>query len=112
MHSLLRLTILIFLPFITLSCKKEVKVELPMEEEKIVAILGDMHFAKSASKIHKKEDRDSMRLVYENQVFVINDITRIEYENIITALETDLNRYYEIEKKVHKNLKDIQNVKK
>lgn len=94
------------------SCKKEVKADLPYEEEKVVNLLADFHFAKSASAIHKIEIRDSMRTVYESQVLTINKMSREEYDKLIKLLESDLKLYYEIEKKVHSHLKTIQNEKK
>lgn len=93
------------------SCKKKVNVQLPYDEEKVINILSDIHFAKSASKIHGIETKDSMRNIYENQVFEINGITRKEYDTLIEVLESDLNMYYDIEKKVHQHLKTIQNDK-
>ena len=84
-HFLIIASVMIFL----ISCKKEAKVELPFEEEKVVKLLGDMHFAKSASAIYKFEDRDSMKLVYEDQVFKINGITKYEYEELKDLLESD-----------------------
>lgn len=91
------------------SCKKEVVTELPLEEEKVVRILADMHFAKSAAMVHKAEIRDSMKLVYESQVFTINEITRSQYDDLKQKLESNLKLYYDIEKKVHIYLKDVQN---
>ena len=106
------LSCILFVALLFCSCKEDVKVVLPMDEEKVIALLGDMHFANAASKIHMREKRDSMKLIYEDQVFVINDISREDYENLIKILESDLNLYYDIEKKVHKYLKDLQNDKK
>lgn len=97
--------------FLIFSCKDEAKVVLPMEEEKVIALLGDMHFASSASAIHVKEERDSMKQVYESQVFEINGVSREEYISLIKLLESDLNLYFEIEKKVHTYLKELQNNK-
>ena len=97
--------------FALLSCNNKSKVELPFEDDKIVAILADLHFAKSASTVHSKEIRDSMRSVYEAQVFTIHKITKAEFNELKRLLETDLKFFYEIEKKVHKYLKDVQNEK-
>jgi hypothetical protein len=105
------LFILVVIFSFLISCKKEVKNVLPMEEDKAILLLGDMHFANSAALIHKMEDRDSMKKVYETQVFEIHKVTKQEYENLIKSLESDLNHYFEIEKKVHTHLKDIQNDK-
>jgi len=91
------------------SCKEEVKVELPYEEEKVVRILADMHFAKSAAIVHSAEIRDSMKLVYESQAYIINGITKEEFEELKKLLESNLNLYYDIEKKVHSYLKKVQN---
>ena len=98
-----------FLIILTVSCKKEKQLDLPYEEEKVILILSDMHFAKSAAMIHKVEERDSMKLIYDDQVFKIHGITKEDYENLKLILDSDLNRFYEIEKKVHKHLKSIQN---
>jgi len=98
--------------FILTACKNEVKVELPFEEEKVISILGDMHFAKVASKIHLAEKRDSMRLIYEAQVYEIYKITNKDFNKIKFILESDLDLYYDIEKKVHKYLKTAQSDKK
>ena len=98
-----------FLLLTMFSCKEEKELELPYEEEKVILILSDMHFAKSAAMIHKVEERDSMKLIYDAQVFKIHGITKEEYENLKLILDSDLNRFYEIEKKVHKHLKSLQN---
>ena len=91
-----------------ISCKEEVKIVLPMEEDKVISLLGDMHYANSAALIHRVEDRDSMKVVYESQVFEIHKVTKQEHEKLIEALESDLELYYEIEKKVHTYLKEVQ----
>jgi hypothetical protein len=97
--------------FFISSCKEEHKKELPFKEEKIINILADMHFAKSAAEIQSAEVRDSMKLVYEDQVYSINGITEQEYIELKQFLESDLDLYYDIEKKVHQYLKTIQNDK-
>lgn len=97
--------------FLAISCKNEPKTVLPYDEEKIIRILGDMHFAKSAAKIQRVEVRDSMQLIYESQVYDINGITKEEYLNLVFVLESDLDLYYDIEKKVHQYLKTVQNEK-
>ena len=95
-----------------IACKQEEKPEvLPMDEEKVITLLGDLHFAKSASKIYKKEQRDSILALYEAQVFEINKVSREEYLQLMQVLESDMNLYYDIEKKVHAHLKSIQNKK-
>ncbi|MDF1699141.1 MAG: hypothetical protein P1U56_25025 [Saprospiraceae bacterium] len=109
---MIRYIIFLLAMVVLASCKQDKKVELPMEEEKVISILGDMHFAISASLIHVQEKRDSMKLIYESQVFEINEISKEEYENLIRILESDLELYYDIEKKVHNYLKNIQNEKK
>lgn len=93
------------------SCKEEKQVELPYEEEKVIQILADMHFAKVAAKLQKSKNRDSLKLVFEDQVYTINEITKADYENLKRVLESDLNLYFEIEKKVHLYLKEVQNDK-
>jgi len=103
---------ILFLIVSIISCKSESKVELPLEEEKVVRLLADMHFAKSAAKIHVAERRDSMKLVYESQVYEINGITEKEYLELKDFLEANLDLYYDIEKKVHAYLKEVQNEKK
>jgi len=94
------------------SCKEKVELELPYEEEKVVHILGDMHFAKSAAMVENEEVRDSMQKVYEEQVLKVHNITQDDYQSLKTILESDLNLYYAIEKKVNKHLKEVQNEKK
>ena len=66
---------LLFISILVLhtSCKKEKRAELPMEEEEVISLLGDMHFANSAVMILPKENRDSMKLIYETQVFEIHN---------------------------------------
>ena len=103
------LYILVAILLFFLSCKEEVKKVLPMEEDKAISLLGDMHFANSAAMIHKIEDRDSMKEVYQSQVFEIHKVSKLEYENLIEVLESDLNLYFEIEKKVNTHLKEVQN---
>lgn len=109
-----KLRVLLFLgmAIVFFSCKEKVEVELPYEEEKVIHILGDMHFAKSAAKVLNEEDRDSMQKVFEEQVFSIHDITKTDYENLKAILESDLTLFYDTEKKVNKYLKEVQNEKK
>jgi hypothetical protein len=82
-----------------------------MDEDKAIALMGDIHFAHSAAMIHKMEERDSMKTVFESQVLEIHNVTKQDYENLLQILESDLDFYFEIEKKVHTYLKDIQNDK-
>ena len=74
----------------------------------MIHLLADLHFAKSAAMVHKVEERDSMKLIYDAQVFDIHSVTKEEYENLKLILDSDLNLFYDIEKKVHKYLKNIQ----
>ena len=104
-------TISLSIIFLFTSCKEEVKVTLPYEEEKVINILGDMHFARSAAKVYNIEIRDSMKLIFESQVYSINGITETDYQDLVNILESDMNLYYDIEKKVHKYLKNVQNDK-
>ena len=95
-----------------IACTPKVKkTQLPFEEEKVINLLADLHYAKTAAKIHKKENQDSMRTIFEDQAFEINKVSRSEYEGLLKTLESDLNLYYDIEKKVHAHLKSIQNKK-
>ena len=111
MKSIICFTAILSIITIFSSCKNDVKVELPFDEEEVVVLLGDIHFAKSAAAIHKIEKRDSIRSVYEAQVFTIHKITRDDYDELIDLLESDLKLYYDIEKKVHSYLKTVQNEK-
>ncbi len=101
----------LILSLLIISCKGETKIELPFEEEKVISLLADMHFAKSAAKIHLVDKRDSMKLIYESQVYKINGVTEKEYKDLVDLLEADLDLYYDIEKKVHAYLKEVQNKK-
>lgn len=82
--------------------------DLRFEEQKIVEILADVHYAKSASRINIRLNRDSLFEIYSKQLFEIHEISKQDYEEIVSVLESDLGEYYRIEQKVHAYIKSIK----
>ncbi len=93
--------ILSFLFIIALSfvgCKEEKPEPLPFEEEKIIAILLDVHLAEAAIQSLGKVMKDSMSSVYYDQICIIHDIKRGEFDSLLETLRTrpdDLKNLYQ-----------------
>jgi len=98
------------LVLIALSCKSKEKkiVPLPFSEEKVIDILIDMHFAGEASRITRKINHDSLLVVYTNQVLEIQEIDSTQLADLMELLQSNLDTYYDIEKKVHSKIKELK----
>jgi hypothetical protein len=96
------------------ACKQNDKgdAQLPMEEEKIIDILIDMHYAGEASRITRGINHDSLLRVYTNQVLEIQKIDSTQLNNLMKYLESNLDTYYKIEQKVHLKIKELKENKK
>jgi len=106
----LTIRIYILISFALSGCKTDaIKVSFPIEEEKVIELLGDMHYADAAANLNRKLNIDSLKQVYTNQVFEIHGVDSTVYNEIVEILENDLNRYYLLEQKVHSYIKGTQN---
>jgi len=100
-----RTVLFLFIVILFTSCKNDKPAEMPMEEEKIIDILTDLHFAKVASDMYDLEIRDSMYHAYRSQVFEIHNIDSSEYDKIEAYLDSDLINQLKIEEKVYEFIK-------
>ncbi len=101
--------IIILLIIGSVSCKSKEKkiVPLPFSEEKVIDILIDMHYAGEASRITRKINHDSLLKVYTNEVLEIQQIDSTQLADLIELLQSNLDTYYDIEKKVHSKIKEL-----
>ena len=59
----------------------------PMEEEKLVNLLVDLHVAEAAANNLHGTLKDSVINVYYNQVFTIHDIDSVKFDQVYNQLE-------------------------
>lgn len=88
------------------SCQSPAKVELPMEQDKMVKILSDVRIIDEIVKKYDAASQDSVGSVFLDSLFSIHQIDSSQFLQMMKYLQADANRYHEIEKQVHVNLKE------
>ncbi len=89
------------------ACGKP-KTELSMPEEKFIKILADAHLIESAIQNNNAKFRDSMTVVYYNQLYEIHGTSEEEFRLNIKALESDPKMLSEIYAKVMDELSKME----
>lgn len=69
------------------QCKK--KREVPIPKEVLVKVLADVHIAEAAMYLFSDRIKDSIGLVYHNQIFQIHGITQEDFDQSIEILRED-----------------------
>jgi hypothetical protein len=90
------------------TSKEKAVSKLPMPEEKVIDVLIDMHYAGEASRITRGINHDSLMAVYTKQVFEIQKIDSVQFAELMTFLESNLETFYAIEQKVHLKIKELK----
>ncbi len=99
---------LFFIFLLAVGCKQAKDHTLPMDEEKVINFLVDMHYAKGASTVYPEDKRDSMLSIFVNQIFEIHGLDSARYIELKKSLESDIDKWYDMEIKVQSRLKEIQ----
>jgi len=93
-------SLLIILTAMLLSCETKLK----NDEEKLVEMITDFYIAKVALERYPPQDRDSVYMVFTEQIFKIHDVTKSSFEYDILQLEKDPKKYQLILDKVTSKL--------
>lgn len=80
--------ILLFLLLILNACNKD-QEKLPIQEEKMIDILVDVHLAEAAMQELSSVIRDSIGEVYYGQIFEIHDITEEDFNKTLFLIKQD-----------------------
>ena len=96
----LKLFILLFLTFsIFLSCKQE-EIKLQISDEEMVKILTDLHISEAAILSLNQKLKDSITVIYYQQIFEIHGVTDSVFYSDLEILRKDSKRLEEIYQKV------------
>jgi hypothetical protein len=95
------------------SCQKELK--MPVEQNKMVQILADIHFAESSLDNEVQGVKDSMGRKYYNQIFAKYQVSRLDFDSsmgILTNNPENINTLYlKVIDELKKRAKDSTGVK-
>ena len=86
------------------SCKEEETWEITMPDDKIIAVIEDLHIARALVTKYPLEQRDSMIQVLRIEVAAIHKVSPEELDVIIETVQNSPKKYLEMEKMAVKNL--------
>lgn len=69
------------------ACKKDRKLTLPIEQEKLVQVLCDIHVAEAALQALSEQQKDSVAAVYYEQIYTLYGINAEQFKQTIRTLE-------------------------
>ena len=94
--------------FCFVSCQEsKTNLEVMQEEDRLVNILVDMYVAESALNKQSIVVRDSLTAAYRDNIMLIHDLTEEEFDTLFWTIQTDVDHYGDIHKKVLTKLKDM-----
>lgn len=76
---------LILILFVTVSCQSDT-IDLPIENEKLVKILADMHVAEGLLQDETQAVKDSLSPKYYEQIFVKYGVKRADFDTTMSRL--------------------------
>lgn len=82
-------------------------IDILNDEEKVVNILVDMYIAESALNKQSIAVRDSLTSDYRDNIILIHDLTQQEFDTLFWIIQTDMDNYGTIHKKVLTQLKNL-----
>lgn len=85
------------------ACRKKNEA-LPIEEEKLVSLLSDIHIAEAAMQNLAKTVKDSMAAIYYDQIYKIHDTDKETLNKTIVLLREQPGRLSRIYSKVLEEL--------
>jgi len=72
-----------------LACQEKDVEELPLEREKFIQILADIHVAEAAMQTLIEEKKDSMAKVYYKQIFTLHGVEQEKFDQMMDILQTE-----------------------
>lgn len=104
-HTLIY-TILISVSFF--SCQEnQPEIDILKEEDRVVDILTDMYIAEATLNKQHVGVRDSLTNVYRDNIILIHKLTEQEFDTLIWLIQTDVENYGDIHKKVLDRLTEL-----
>lgn len=76
---------------ISLSCTKE--EALPVEEDKLVEVIRDIHIAEAAIQNLIGVTKDSVGEIYYDQIFEMHDVRKADFDSAMSILRTEPERF-------------------
>lgn len=89
------------------SCGQQKPTVLPIDEDRLVALMADVRIAEEMQKPFITADRDSAMAVYMDSIYQIHKIDSSQFSQVISILEADTKLLESIEVKVHSKLKEM-----
>ena len=86
-YSYKSLFVFVFLTVFIYSCNRE--RELPIEEDKLVQVLADIHIAESALKDLTGPEKDSAANKLYNQIYTIHNVAAADVDTCLFHLKRD-----------------------
>lgn len=86
-----------------LSCSRK-KPNLPVNEEKLIVVLADVHLAEAALQHLSGPIKDTTATLYYEQVFVIHGIEKADFDTTMFRLREDPDRLSKIYSRVLSHL--------
>ncbi|MFN7118605.1 MAG: DUF4296 domain-containing protein [Saprospiraceae bacterium] len=82
------ISIIIFFAFIIFSCNKN-QEKLPVDKEKLVNILVDVHIAESAMQEYALQTKDSIGRAYYRKIFDLHQVKEADFNKSMYLVKQD-----------------------
>ncbi len=91
-----------------ISCKEE-QLDLPVlqNEDKLINVMVDMYVAESTLNKQSIHIRDSLTNTYRDNIILIYDLSEEQFDTLFWLVQTDMERYKGLHKKVVERLNDL-----
>ena len=73
-----------WLLIVSLFCSCQSKIDAPLSEEKLLAVLVDIHTAEALTEGERQNVRDSMNRIYYAQIFEHHGIRKQDFDSTMT----------------------------
>lgn len=96
-------TIIISILFLSLaSCDEQ--IQPPIDQEKMVKILADIHLSESASKSLPNRQKDTVLAKYYEQIMEIHEVSKADFDSTIVILKKNPSEMLKVYEKVMEHI--------
>lgn len=96
--SLFKMLLLLFFLAVSQNCTNP--VVLPLEEEKLVQVLADVHFAEAALNHLNHRKKEKSAELYYQQIFEIQDVKQEDFDSSMAILRKNTDLMHQVYTKV------------
>ncbi len=82
------------------------------DDDKLILVMADLHIGQIFIERHLEEDRDSIRELIRKSIGQIHDVDMDKIDQDISELQTDLDKYQELQNRVEDKLNEIERKQK